>query len=218
MMSVIGSDSRQRMIQSAALLFREQGYSGTGFRDVIEHSGAPRGSIYHHFPGGKEQLAEETMTWAGGVIARQIERAARDGDPIATLRGFVGAWREVLESSEFRAGCPVVAVAVEADAGAGLAAAGQAFTRWEDLIAGTLRSSGVARAEARRLATLCVAAIEGAIVLCRAEGDIRPLRDVGRELEGVLSSAVPARRARPPGRPGRAARASAGASSSRRAG
>ena len=67
------------MIRSAALLFRENGYSGTGFRDVIAHSGAPRGSIYHHFPDGKEQLAADTVEWAGAVIERRLARAARAG-------------------------------------------------------------------------------------------------------------------------------------------
>ena len=146
MMIVIATESRQRMVRSAALLFREQGYSGTGFRDVIEHSGAPRGSIYHHFPGGKAELASATVEWAGGVIERQIVRAARDGDPIAVLRGFVAGWREVLVSSEFRAGCPIVAVAVESQAGReAVAAAGDAFRRWQDLIAGALRDAGVSR-------------------------------------------------------------------------
>src|SRR3954453_16265016 len=127
MMIVIATDSRQRMVRSAALLFREQGYSGTGFRDVIEHSGAPRGSIYHHFPGGKAELAAATVEWAGGVVERQIVRAGR----------------------------PIVAVAVESEAGPGaVAAADHAFGRWQDLIAGTLRDAGVGRAEARRLATL----------------------------------------------------------------
>jgi AcrR family transcriptional regulator len=191
MMAVIASDSRDRMIQSAALLFRENGYSGTGFRDVIEHSGAPRGSIYHHFPGGKEQLAAETMAWAAGVIERRIARAARSGDPIAALGIFVDSWREVLEDSNFRAGCPVVAVAAEADAGsAATDAAAAAFTRWQDLIGRSLLDAGVSRTDARRLATTVVAAIEGAILLCRVRRDIRPLRDVHRALEATLRTAI----------------------------
>ena len=191
MLSVITSDSRNRMIQSAALLFRENGYSGTGFRDVIAHSGAPRGSIYHHFPGGKEQLAADTVEWAGAVIERQIARAAQHGDPIAALRIFVNAWREVLEDSDFRAGCPIVAVAAEADAGStATAAAAGAFARWQELIARTMVDAGVSRTDARRLATLVVAAIEGAILLCRARRDIRPLRDVHRALETTLRTAI----------------------------
>jgi AcrR family transcriptional regulator len=191
MMDVIASDSRDRMIQSAALLFRENGYSGTGFRDVIEHSGAPRGSIYHHFPGGKEQLAAETMAWAAGVIERRIARAAEGGDPIAALGIFVDSWREVLEDSNFRAGCPVVAVAAEADAGSTATdAAAAAFTRWQDLIGRSLLDAGVSRTDARRLATTVVAAIEGAILLCRVRHDIRPLRDVHRALEATLRTAI----------------------------
>lgn len=191
MMIVIASDSRERMIQSAALLFREQGYSGTGFRDVIEHSGAPRGSIYHHFPGGKAELAAETVAWAGGVIARRIERAAGTGDVIAALRAFVDTWQEILTDSDFRAGCPLVAVAVEADAGSDVTiATAEAFIRWQDLIASTLRDAGVGSAEARRLATFVIAAIEGAIVLCRARRNLEPLRDVSHELEVRLGTAI----------------------------
>jgi AcrR family transcriptional regulator len=191
MMIVITSDSRNRMIQSAALLFREHGYSGTGFRDVIEHSGAPRGSIYHHFPGGKEELATDTVAWAAAVIEGRIERAARNGNPVVALGLFVDAWREVLEDSNFRAGCPIVAVAAEADAGStATAAAAVAFNRWQELIARALLDAGVGRTDARRLATLVVAAIEGAILLCRARRDIRPLRDVHRALEATLRAAM----------------------------
>jgi AcrR family transcriptional regulator len=191
MLIVITSDSRDRMIQSAALLFREHGYSGTGFREVIKHSGAPRGSIYHHFPGGKEQLAAETVQWASAVIERRIARAAENGDPIVALGLFVDAWRKVLEDSNFRAGCPVVAVAAEADAGpAATAAAAAAFARWQELIAHALLDAGVGRTDARRLATLVVAGIEGAILLCRTRHDIRPLRDVHRALEATLRTAI----------------------------
>ena len=191
MMIVITSDSRNRMIQSAALLFREHGYSGTGFRDVIEHSGAPRGSIYHHFPGGKEQLAADTVAWAAGVTERRIERAARSGHPVAALGIFVDAWREMLEDSNFRAGCPIIAVAAEADAGStATEAAAAAFTRWQDLISRALLDAGASRIDARRLATLVVASVEGAILLCRARRDIRPLRDVHRALEATLRTAI----------------------------
>ena len=102
------------MIESAALLFREQGYSGTGFNAVIEHSGAPRGSIYHHFPGGKAELAAETVRYAGDVVATHLARIVGEGDPVAALHVYLDWWVRTLERSDFRAGCPVVAVAVEA--------------------------------------------------------------------------------------------------------
>jgi AcrR family transcriptional regulator len=187
--------SRERMVRSAALLFRERGFSGTGFRDVIAHSGAPRGSIYHHFPGGKAQLAEDTIRYATDAMTAGMEAAGGGGsDPVAALRTFLAAWQQTLERSDFRAGCPVVAIAVEAhNRPETLGAADGAFARWEALFAGTLRRAGVARGRASRLATLAVAAVEGAVVLCRVRRDTRPLRDVGRELEGVIEAALPVR-------------------------
>jgi AcrR family transcriptional regulator len=181
------------MVESAALLFREQGYSGTGFRDVIDHSGAPRGSIYHHFPGGKSELAAETVRYAGEVVAARLERAARKGDPVVALRSYLDGWRRALEDSGFRAGCPVLAVAIETHDDAAVAdATAEVFERWEQMFAETLREAGVPRARATRVATLTVAAIEGAVVLCRAERSTAPLLDVGRELEGVIAAARPA--------------------------
>jgi AcrR family transcriptional regulator len=191
MMIVIASaDSKRRMVESAALLFRERGYSGTGFRDVIAHSGAPRGSIYHHFPGGKSELAAETVRYAGDVVAGRLERAARNGDPVVALRTYLDGWRRALESSDFRAGCPVLAVAVETHDDSGVAdAAAEAFGRWERMFGAILRDAGVPRTRAARVATLTVAAIEGAVVLCRAERSTKPLRDVGGELEAVIAAA-----------------------------
>lgn len=179
--------SRQRMVQSAALLFSQFGFSGTGFRDVIAHSGAPRGSIYHHFPGGKTQLGQEAVGYSTDVVAAQM---AKDGDPLGVLRTFVTGWRRTLRTSDFRAGCPVVAVAVEAHEGPELAdAAAAAFARWEDLLAAAMRHSGIRRGRANRLATLTVAAVEGAVVLCRARRDTRPLDRVERELREAIQSA-----------------------------
>jgi AcrR family transcriptional regulator len=180
------------MIASAALLLRERGLTGTSFGDVIEHSGAPRGSIYHHFPGGKEQLVEEAVRFAGDYIAASIERAARGGDPVTAVREFTGAWRTVLESSDFRAGCPVVAVAVEAqdEASPLTEAAAGAFAAWRSTLEQLLRARGVSAARSRRLATTTVAAIEGAVVICRAQRDIQPLTDVSRELESLLKLAL----------------------------
>jgi AcrR family transcriptional regulator len=186
----LAADSKQQMVRSAAVLFREQGYSGTGFRDVIEHSGAPRGSIYHHFPGGKAELAAETVRYAGWVISSQIERRARDGDAMDVLRSFVGLWQKLLEESDFRAGCPVVAVAVEAhDDDALVTATGEVFAGWERALAASLRRSGAPQARARRISTLAIAAIEGAVVMCRAQRTTKPLVDVGRELEETIAAA-----------------------------
>lgn len=181
-------DCRQRMVQSAALLLRQYGFSGTDLRDVIAHSRAPRGAFERLFPGGKRQLAREAVTYAAGSVAV----AARGSDPLAVLRDFLGGWRRTLEASEFRAGCTVAAVAIEdldGDELAETAAAG--FARWERMLAAALRDAGVGRGKAARLATLAVASAEGAIVLCRARRDARPLDRVQRELTEAIRAALP---------------------------
>jgi AcrR family transcriptional regulator len=181
-------DSRKKMVRSAALLFRERGLAGTSFRDVVAHSGAPRGSIYHHFPGGKAQLAEEAVDWAGGVIAAWMQREG--ADPVAMLRSFVAAWRQVLAGEDFRAGCPLVAVATGTDDARLAEATSIAFARCEDGFASSLRTAGADEARAASLATLVVAGLEGAIVLCRARRDTGPLEEVAAELETAIRAAV----------------------------
>jgi AcrR family transcriptional regulator len=188
----MAADSRTRMVESAAVLLRERGLSGTSFRDVIEHSGAPRGSIYHHFPDGKRQLVREAVEMSGTWVADAIAEIEASGDPVTTLHAFLEVWAATLRASDFRAGCPVVAVSVEAndEEPEVTAAAAAAFRGWTRELADGLRRAGVDAERASRLATLTVAAIEGAVVLCRAERSTRPLDDVGAELEASLRSAL----------------------------
>jgi AcrR family transcriptional regulator len=181
------------MIESAAVLFRERGVEGTSFTDVLEHSGAPRGSIYHHFPGGKAQLAEETTRFAGEFITAGLAAALETEDPVAAVRGFAIAYRAVLRRSDFGSGCPVVAAALEGDRSpAARDAAGQAFRSWQELLADALERRGIERPRAASLATLVVSAVEGAIVLARAERSTAPLEGVADELEALISSTVAA--------------------------
>lgn len=182
--------ARERMIQSAGTLLRERGLAGTSFREVLAHSGAPRGSIYHHFPEGKNQLVEEAVR-AAGVAGRELIAAGADDDPVVTLRTFIRLWGQVLEAADYEAGCPLVAVTTAAGADEpGLrAAAAEAFAAWHDALAACLRDGGLSRARARRLATTIIAAVEGAVVLCRAQHSAQPLKDVGAELEPLLRSA-----------------------------
>ena len=180
------------MVRGAAQLLRERGYTGTGFREVIERTGAPRGSIYHHFPGGKAQLAGEAVDYVGGLARGAIERSFAEGGPIAGLRAFVEIWRADFERSGYRAGCPIVAVAVEnhEDAPELLDSAARAFDAWTSAFAESLRTAGVPSERADRLSTLVVSAVEGAIVLSRAERDPKPLLDVAAELEDLIAAAL----------------------------
>lgn len=186
------NESRARMIVSATMLLREQGLTGTSLGDVLEHSGAPRGSIYHHFPGGKAELVEEAVRFAGGYVGSTLERVAADEDPVSAMLHFIETWRRILNSSDFRAGCPVVAVAVEAqdDSPQLTRAVAEVFAAWHDILAALLTRSGVDRPRAARLATLTVAAVEGAVVLCRAQRDTTALDDISVELGSLLTTAV----------------------------
>lgn len=182
------SDARMRMVRSAAYLFRERGFSGTAFRDVIAHSGAPRGSIYHHFPGGKTQLAEEAVRYAGDYLGAGVRAAMRDDDPAAVVQAFIAWWRRVLVKSDFRAGCPIVAVTVEAhdDAPQLTRAAAAAFRSWQEALTAGLVSAGAAPERAPRLATMIVASVEGAAIMCRAQRSLDPLEEVVAELETMI--------------------------------
>ena len=197
MMTVImtsaGEQTKRRMVRGAAELLRQRGYTGTGFREVIEVTGAPRGSIYHHFPGGKAQLAGEAVDYVGALARRAIEEPFAEADPIGALRAFVELWRADFERSGFRAGCPIAAVAVENhdEAPELLDAAARAFDAWRAAFADCLRRAGAPAARADRLATLVVSAVEGAIVLSRAERDSTPLLDAAAELEDAIRAALP---------------------------
>jgi AcrR family transcriptional regulator len=185
--------ARDRMIASTALLVRERGASATSIDDVLEHSGAPRGSVYHHFPGGREQLLREATGFAGGFVADRLERAAADG-PLAVLDEIVRVYGRALRDSDFRAGCPVVAVAVETgpDAPDLSREAREAFNSWRVLLARACTRAGIDAGRADELAVIAIAAVEGAIILSRAYRSLDPLQMVASELRDRIVAALPA--------------------------
>jgi AcrR family transcriptional regulator len=180
------------MVISAALLMRERGARATSLDAVLEHSGAPRGSIYHHFPGGREQLLREATDFAGEYLAGRLAR--HGDDPLAALDRFVADYAEILRASDFRAGCPVVAVAVEGgsegpDFDPNVRAA---FDRWRAVIAAACEGAGIAPDRAAELAMMAVASLEGALILSRAYRDLAPLQTVGREVHERIAAEIAA--------------------------
>lgn len=169
------------------MLMRERGVDGTSFSEVVAHSGAPRGSIYHHFPGGKSQLVEEATRYAGDYVAAGLTRALREDDPVAVVDGITAFFRPILENSAYAAGCPVVAASLEGDRTPAVRdAAGDAFRRWEDTLTGALLRRGVPADRARSLSTLVFASAEGAIIFARAQRSIEPFERVAEELKGLI--------------------------------
>jgi AcrR family transcriptional regulator len=186
------SSPRDRMVVSAALLIRERGAQATAISDVLKHSGAPRGSAYHYFPGGRMQLLEEATDYAGAYIAGKISSA---GHSVELLDELVDMYRQQLVRSDYRAGCPIVAVTVEAGDPDNperttkvIERAAAAFALWTDLIGKGLVAEGVAASRAEELAMLVTTSIEGAIIVARASRDVKPLDLVQRQLRALLQS------------------------------
>lgn len=185
-------DARARMVAGAAEMIRRRGMNATSVRELAKHTGAPLGSTYHYFPGGKSQLAAEAVRWADDLTARRLTEATAAG-PADGLEAFLAMWRETLAGSDFRDGCPVLAVAVEEMADGDCAprdAAVFAFGNWTTILAGALRNSGVPPHRATGTATLIVAAVEGAVAMCRAERSTQPLDTVGEQLRDVLRAVL----------------------------
>jgi AcrR family transcriptional regulator len=177
---------RERMVVSAALLIRERGAHATAISDVLAHSGAPRGSAYHHFPGGRTQLLCEAVDYAGGHIAAIISEA--DGS-LGLLDTLIAKYRQQLLDTDYRAGCPIAAVSVEA--GEPVARAAAVFDRWSDLIAQRFIADGISADRSTELAVLATSALEGALLLARVRRDLTPLDVVGRQLRSLLSAELP---------------------------
>jgi AcrR family transcriptional regulator len=184
---------RERTVRSAALLFRERGVGGTGLRDVVEHAGAPRGSLQHYFPGGKEQLLVEAMAWMAERAARPLRAelaASEPRSPSEVVSGVLDRFRELLTLTGFRGGCPIVAGVADAswDSAAVADAAREAFATWLAPLQEALVRGGVTPVRAERLALLVVSAAEGAVLVSRARRDFTALDAVQEELQLLLRS------------------------------
>jgi AcrR family transcriptional regulator len=190
-----GHGPRERMIRSALSLICRQGVSGTGMRAVVEHAGAPRGSLQHYFPRGKEQLVGEALVLAGVRAARSARPRTRSVErPSDVLASMVDAWRGWLTETDFALGCPAVATLADAAvASPGLRRAVEDTYRvWQDAVEGALIETGVPEGRAAALATLLISAVEGAVVLARARRSLCPLDDVLAELGPLMEGPQPA--------------------------
>ncbi|MGW0323357.1 TetR/AcrR family transcriptional regulator [Nocardia sp. NPDC003183] len=185
------TDTRQKMLYCAVELLRERGSAGVTIDAVLARSEAPRGSVYHHFRGGRAQIMTESLALAGDAIGTIIDKAVEQGS-VAALRRFGQFWNTLLAQSDFEAGCPVVSAAVGSspdDRHLQPAVAG-IIQRWQAALVTALEADGVESERAVRLATMAIAAIEGAVILCRVNRSTTALDDVIEELEGLLTSVV----------------------------
>lgn len=174
---------KENLVRTAMRLFRRQGYASSGLAQIVAESGAPKGSLYHYFPNGKEALGEAAITMAGGLMQEMLAgHAARHAEPQAFLRAYCRTMAGWMEESGFQSGCPIATTLLEtAPRSPSITAAGErAIDGWIDVIAGVLERGGLERRAARSRAQLVIAAMEGALIVARVRRSTRPILDVAK--------------------------------------
>ncbi|HET9587279.1 MAG TPA: TetR/AcrR family transcriptional regulator [Anaerolineales bacterium] len=182
---------REKILDTTGNLLEKQGYHSTGLNEIVRQSGAPKGSLYHYFPQGKEQLAAESVVESGHVTSERIRAGLSGGSPAAkAIHDFVLTIAENVERSGFAAGGPLTAVAVETATNSERInlACREAYWMLQAAFMEKLLEGGLTKAKARELATFITASIEGGIILSRTYHTADPLRLVAKQLLILLSS------------------------------
>jgi AcrR family transcriptional regulator len=187
------SNTRERILQSGAELFRRQGYAATGVKQIVTAAQAPFGSLYHFFPGGKEQLGAEAIRVSGAIYALLIPAVFDPApDVVAATRNFFAGAAAHLQETDYADACPIATIALEVSSTSEpmRQACAEVFESW--LAAGSQRfvAAGIEPARARELTTAMVAALEGGFVLARALRDTEPLRVAGELTAGAVQRAL----------------------------
>jgi TetR/AcrR family transcriptional repressor of lmrAB and yxaGH operons len=182
--------SRERILDAAINLLRRQGYSATGIKQIVDEGNAPLGSVYHHFPGGKEQLAIEAIDTAGDRIGRTLASAGDVPDLPAAMNNYFVVHAHRLEDSGWELGCPIANVSQETATGNEpiRAACTRVFDSWRATLAEVFVSAGVAPRDADELATFVLTSYEGALTMSRAMHDIQPMLVAGAAVASVVHS------------------------------
>jgi AcrR family transcriptional regulator len=173
------------MVDGAMILLATRGVEGTSFKEILSVADAPRGSVYHHFPGGKSEILRAALERASERALESME-STRGQSAAEVLERFLALWRALLDYSGLTAGCAVVSVTVAGPDADFLDQVGSIFRTWIEQLAGLFVAGGMAESEARRMATMAIAATEGAVVLSRAQQN----RDAFDEVAATLTQLV----------------------------
>jgi TetR/AcrR family transcriptional repressor of lmrAB and yxaGH operons len=176
------SPARARMVRSAAMLMRERGIHGVGLREVVAHSGGPRGSLGRYFPGGKTQLMTEAIDVVLAALFDETDRALAEAESFPEAIGvIVTPWRRLLVDHRFALGCPLAATIIDAAENDDLRVhARSALDQWHASVARVYAKFGDSQAIAEEQSTVLLAALEGALILARAQRSTDPLDIVAR--------------------------------------
>jgi TetR/AcrR family transcriptional regulator, lmrAB and yxaGH operons repressor len=195
------TDTRDKMIRSAVRLFQRHGYVGTTMLQVVEDSGASRGSIYFHFRGGKEELAREVLDRSRRDVVKLAHRCAeRATDPSETVLRLADVLADGMRNSGFIEGSPAATMALEMTPACEVlrAACDGYFVEWQRALSHHFLDAGMPRARAKVLASVAVSTLEGALILARTSLSTTPLDLAGTELSALVSASLPLGRGRSP--------------------
>ena len=176
---------RSNMVDGAVILLATQGVEGTSFKEVLDAANAPRGSVYHHFPGGKSELLHAALDRTSERALEAME-AARGKSASDVLDRFLALWQALLDYSQLRAGCAVVSVTVAGPEDDILEHVGSIFRTWTDQLAELFVVGGMSADAAHRIATLTIAGTEGSVVLSRAQRSRVPFDEVASTLKDLV--------------------------------
>ena len=186
--------TRERIIETAAVAFMRQGYSGSGLKQISTESAAPFGSLYHFFPGGKQELAAETLRWSGEAY-KQLVAAVIDGSPdiVAGIEAAFAGAAATLEATDYADACPIAVVALEvASTNDDLRqVTNEIFDSWLAACVDRFVAVGIDARRAGELAVLAVAALEGGFLLSRSAKATAPMHVLGTFVADAVRAAIP---------------------------
>ena len=183
---------REALLAASVRLFRQKGYAATGLAEILSESGAPKGSLYHYFPGGKAEIGAEAVALAGKTVAHTLEDLAAETDgPGELMTRYLDLMAGWMAASDFRDGCPITTTLLETvpQHEAIRQVGADAFDAWAGVLTESAVAAGIPLARAESLARFAISALEGALIQCRVTGDEAPLRLVAEELGALYAAA-----------------------------
>lgn len=189
-----GAGTKDRIVGASAELFRRQGFSGTGVKQIVAAANAPFGSLYHFFPGGKEQLGEEVIRQSGALYLQLIDAFFVPAPDVATaVSDFFAGAAETLRETDYADACPIATVALEVASSSEplRQATADVFESWITAAAAHFARAGISRGRARELAISTLAILEGAFILSRATRSTAPLEIAGAAAAAAVRAALP---------------------------
>ena len=175
------SDVKAKMLRGTIKLLARSGVQATSFGEVIRETHVPRGSIYHHFPGGKDQMVAEALDSVSGLFSESLDRFA-GASPETIAREYFRFWRSKFDRRYPKSGCPVLAVVVTSESTDLLDHAGAVFRKWRETISLLLETSGLTKIQSQAFSTLLLAATQGALAISRGDSSVAPFDLVEKQM------------------------------------